>query len=542
MTRARTSFLRTAFTFVLGALVWAVNPAMAGVTNDAALVMDAESGRVLYARSGDALRSPASLTKMMTLYILFDYIKAGRVGLNDQMSVSAHAASQDPSKLGLKKGDTITVQEAIYALVIKSANDAAVVVAEYIGGSEGRFAQLMTQRARDLGMRRTQYRNASGLPDEAQLTTARDLAILSRSMMRNHPRLFDYFRATSFTWKGKTIRTHNRVLTSLNGANGIKTGYTKASGFNLTTSAERNGKRLIGVVLGGDTWKARDDEMKAMLEAWFAQLERRPNLIATYGSGTTVAEAVPVQAVAVVAPPAEAKVAVVPAAKAVERQVVARVEEAAPVTESRRALAMAPIPDEPAPAKRKGTAVAYHVPTPVAKPSRVASVAERKVRMADAAPKAKLRPGTDVAEEQGDGAEDDIVPVAKTKLVKDDVLPLNTLVSNDSDDIAQLIDAGYSKTAARKGNATAGAWGIQIGAFDSKKAAQAELDRARKTAKARLAKADDGVTTVTNQAGRTFYRARFIDLGRDEAQAACTALKAKSFKCVTFSTATADAT
>ncbi|MCC6921074.1 MAG: D-alanyl-D-alanine carboxypeptidase [Alphaproteobacteria bacterium] len=539
MTRARASFLRTAFTFVLGALVWAVNPAMAGVTNDAALVMDAESGRVLYARSGDALRSPASLTKMMTLYILFDYIKAGRIGLNDEMPVSAHAASQDPSKLGLKKGDTLTAQQAIYALVIKSANDAAVVVAEYIGGSEGRFAQMMTQRARELGMRRTQYRNASGLPDEAQLTTARDLAILSRSMMRNHPRLFDYFRVTAFTWKGKTIKTHNRVLTSLNGANGIKTGYTKASGFNLTTSAERNGKRLIGVVLGGDTWKARDDEMKAMLEAWFAQLERRPNLIATYGSGTTFAEAAPVQAVAVVAPPAEAKVAIVPAAAAAERRIVARAEDAAPVTESRRALTMAPIPDEPAPAKRKAVTVAYHVPTPVAKPTRVASVADRKVKMADA--KAKLRRGSDIAEEQGDGAEDDEVAVATTKMAKDDVLPLNTLVSNDSDDIAQLIDAGYSKAAAKKRGATAGAWGIQIGAFDSKKAAQAELDRARKTAKAKLAKADDGVTTVTNEAGRTFYRARFVDLGHDEAQAACSALKAKSFKCVTFSTATADA-
>lgn len=267
------------------------------------------------------------------------------------------------------------------------------------------------------------------------------------------------------------------------------------------------------------------------------------NLIATYGSGTTVAEAAPVQAVAVVAPPAEAKVAIVPAAAAAERRVVARAEEGAPVTESRRALAMAPIPDEPAPAKRKAVTVAYHVPTPVAKPSRVAAVADRKVKTADATPKvkAKLRPSADTAEEQGDGAEDDAVPVANTKMAEDDVLPLNTLVSNNSDDIAQLIDAGYSKAAAKKRGAAAGAWGIQIGAFDSKKAAQSELDRARKTAKAKLAKADDGVTTVTNEAGRTFYRARFVDLGHDEAQAACSALKAKSFKCVTFSTATADA-
>ncbi len=524
-------------TLVLAILAFVPGVALAGTQNDAALVMDAESGRVLYARSGDALRSPASLTKMMTLYLLFDYIKAGRIGLNDEMSVSSYAASQDPSKLGLRKGDTITVQQAIYALVIKSANDVAVVVAEHIGGSESRFAAMMTQRARDLGMRRTTYRNASGLPNDQQLTTARDLAILSRAMMRNHPRMFDYFRATYFTWKGQTIKTHNRVLTSLNGANGIKTGYTKASGFNLTTSAERNGKRLIGVVLGGDSWLARDNEMKAMLEAWFAQLERRPNLIATYGSGVpAVAEAAaPVQ---VAAAPVEGRAPI----KAVAAPVVE--PRAEPAVETRRVVAMAPIPDEPEaakPVKRKAAAeVASDVPRPLAKPVRIAAV-DRNTKVATASPKKeKMRPARDVAEDQGDGDEDMIVPAAK-RVGKDDVLPLNTLVTNGSDDIASLIDAGYSGTVAKKTSAKSGGWGIQIGAFDNRKAAMAELERARMTAKSKLERAGDGVTTVTNESGRTFYRARFTDLGHDEAESACTALKAKSFKCVTFSTATADA-
>lgn len=543
MANGRRRFWGALLTLALPLLTLAPSAAYAGTQNDAALVMDAETGRVLYARSGDALRSPASLTKMMTLYVLFDYIKAGRIKLSDEMSVSTFASSQDPSKLGLKKGDTITVEQAIYGLVIKSANDVAVVIAEHIGGSESRFAAMMTQRARDLGMRRTTFRNASGLPNDQQLTTARDLAILARALMRNHPTLYNYFRATYFTWKGKTIKTHNRVLTSLNGANGIKTGYTRASGFNLTTSAERNGKRLIGVVLGGDTWLERDNEMKAMLEAWFTELERRPTLIATYGSGApaTAEVSTPVQVAA--AAPAEAKAPV----KAVAVPVAAPTKKAEPAADTRRVIAMAPIPDEPAPAKKAKSkteaAVAYNVPRPIAKPSRVAAV-DRKTKVASAeTTRAKLRPSRDVAEEQGDGAEDDVViPVAKKKLGKDEVLPLNTLVSSDSDDIASLIDAGYTSTASKKKKgAKAGSWGIQIGAFDSRKAATAELERARAAAKSKLAKADEGVTTVTNDAGRTFYRARFTDLGSDEAQAACTALKAKSFKCVTFSTATADA-
>ena len=524
MTRARANFVRSAVAFIFGAAMLAASPAVhAGTGNDAALVMDAESGRVLYARSGDAARAPASLTKIMTLYLLFDQIKAGRMTLADEISISANAASQKPTKLGVKKGDKITVEQAIYALVIQSANDVAVAVAEHIGGSEQAFARMMTQRARDLGMKRTTFRNPSGLPDAGQITTARDMAILSRAVMRNHPDLYRYFSATEFTFRGKTTKTHNRVLTSLAGANGIKTGYTRASGYNLTTSAERNGKRLIGVVLGGDSWKERDEEMKAMLEAWFTQLNRRPNLVASYGSGVTMAAAAPAPAPAAVEPQ-PMTVAAIEAKEILAPSVPAPAPAPKPA-EARRVVAMAPIPDEPeaapapTPKKAKPVYVAYYVPQPQAKPSKIGGATRT----------AKVKTKVEVAE--GDTGDDR-------------VLPLSTLVSNDSDDIASLISANYSgdePAPARKAKKSAGDWGIQIGAFDSRKAAEHEIARARKASKRAVGAADDMVMNVTNEAGRTFYRARFTGFTNADAQAACKSLKGEGFKCVTFSTATASA-
>lgn len=484
--------------------------ARAGVGNDAALVMDAETGRVLYARSGDAARAPASLTKIMTLYLVFDQIKAGRLKLTDEITFSANAAAQKPTKLGLKKGGTLTVEQAIYALVIQSANDVAVAVAEHLGGNEQQFARMMTQRARDLGMKRTTFRNASGLPAAGQITTARDMAILSRAVMRNHPALYRYFSATEFTFRGRTIKTHNRVLTSLNGANGIKTGYTRASGFNLTTSAERNGKRLIGVVLGGDTGKARDDEMKTMLEAWFKQLERRPNLVASYGSGSAVASAPAPQPMTVASIKPEKKAAA---------------PTPQPKPDAGRVVAMAPIPDEPVaapqPKKSRPVHVAYYVPQPQAKPARVGGTATAK---------AKPQPAVEIAE--GDTA-------------NDRTLPLSTLLSNESDSIGTLIATNYSGDAAaeapRKAARSAGSWGVQIGAFDSRGAAEGEIARARKASKRAVASADEMVMSVTNAEGRTFYRARFTGYSNADAQAACKMLIADGFKCVTFSTATASA-
>ncbi len=235
----------------------------------AAVVIDGHTGRMVYARSADRPRYPASLTKVMTLYLLFEELEADRVNLNTRMQVSPRAAGQPPSKLGVRAGTTITVDDAIHALVTKSANDVAVVVAEHISGTEYRFAQRMTTRARSLGMRRTRFMNASGLPNNRQLTTARDMATLAQRVQRDFPNYFGFFSVTEFRFNGRRYTNHNRLVGRYAGTTGLKTGYTRASGFNLTATVERQGKYLIGVVLGGRTARSRDDHMVSILDrAW----------------------------------------------------------------------------------------------------------------------------------------------------------------------------------------------------------------------------------------------------------------------------------
>ena len=233
----------------------------------AAIVVNANSGEVLHETRADAIRFPASLTKMMTLHIIFDEMKRHAITKNTLIPVSAKAAARPASKLWLKPNSTITVDEAIQALAIKSANDVAYAVAEFFSGSKAAFARRMTRRARELGLKSTVFRNASGLPDKGQVTTARDMARLGVSLKKRHARHFHYFSRNSFVFRGKTIRGHNRVLGRLNGANGIKTGYTRASGYNLITSVSRSGKTIVGVILGEDSGRLRDQHMVQLLEA-----------------------------------------------------------------------------------------------------------------------------------------------------------------------------------------------------------------------------------------------------------------------------------
>jgi D-alanyl-D-alanine carboxypeptidase len=235
-----------------------------------AIVVDANSGNVLYAASPDELRHPASLTKIMTLYLLFERLEAGKLKLDSQLSVSEHASAQAPTKLGLKPGHTIAVEDAIKGLVTKSANDAAVVVGEAIGGNESDFAEMMTKKARALGMSRTVYRNASGLPNDEQVTTARDQALLGRAIQERFPSQYRYFSTLSFTYHGEAMRNHNMLLGHVEGVDGIKTGYTQASGFNLVTSVHRNNRRIVAVVLGGASAGARDAKMRSLIEAHIA--------------------------------------------------------------------------------------------------------------------------------------------------------------------------------------------------------------------------------------------------------------------------------
>ncbi len=246
----------------------------------AAFVIDAKTGRVLFSRNANALRYPASLTKMMTLYLTFQELQAGRIRKNTRFKVSRFAASQAPSKLGLRPGQRVPVEKLILALVTKSANDAAVVLAEGIAGSHSRFARRMTTTARGIGMRRTTFKNANGLPNRYQRTTAKDMSTLALRLMSDFPKYYPYFRVRSFKYNGRTYYTHNRLLRNYRGTDGVKTGYTNASGFNLTTSVRRNGKHLIGVVLGGRTSRWRDKHMRTILTRAFPKARASSILVA----------------------------------------------------------------------------------------------------------------------------------------------------------------------------------------------------------------------------------------------------------------------
>jgi D-alanyl-D-alanine carboxypeptidase len=238
---------------------------------DAALVVDGTKGTVLYARNAAVERHPASLTKMMTLYVMFERLRAGKLRMATALSVSPNAAAQPKAKLHLKAGTTITVESAIEAIVVLSANDVAVTVAENIGGTESHFTELMNGDAQMLGMTHTFFHNASGLPDQLQLTTASDLALLARHLVYDFPQYFHYFSMPSFSFNGHTIDTHDGLLGNYQGADGMKTGYTDQSGYNLVTTASRNGVRLIGVVLGGVSAQRRNREMEKLLDDGFAK-------------------------------------------------------------------------------------------------------------------------------------------------------------------------------------------------------------------------------------------------------------------------------
>ena len=238
----------------------------------ASIIVDAETGEVLRSRKADTLRYPASLTKMMTLYLLFEALENGRVSLDSRLKVSKRAARQPPSKLALGAGSTIRVEDAIRALIVKSANDIAVVVAEALGGTEAKFAGQMTRKARALGMSRTTFRNASGLPNRDQRSTARDMSRLARALMWDFPRRYHYFDDQRFRYRGQEHRTPNRLLSRYRGLDGIKTGYIRASGFNLVASAERDGRRIIAVVLGGKTSRSRNAHMANLLDLGFERL------------------------------------------------------------------------------------------------------------------------------------------------------------------------------------------------------------------------------------------------------------------------------
>lgn len=259
---------------LLASFLLAVTPASAR-QSPAAIVIDANTGATLHESAADGRRFPASLTKMMTIYLVFEQLRQRRLSLDTPIRFSHRAASQQPSKLGLAPGETITVRDAISALITKSANDVATAVAEHIAGSEAAFARRMTAKARELGMARTVFRNASGLPDRLQVTTARDMARLGLALQDNFPKRYRMFAQRRFAYGGRRYKNHNRLLGRFPGTDGIKTGYTRASGFNITTSVRRNGKHVVGVVIGQRTGRIRDAVMRKLLVKALAKASRR---------------------------------------------------------------------------------------------------------------------------------------------------------------------------------------------------------------------------------------------------------------------------
>ncbi|MEK6596434.1 MAG: D-alanyl-D-alanine carboxypeptidase family protein, partial [Pseudomonadota bacterium] len=237
----------------------------------ASIVIDVDTGKVLHESNADASRYPASLTKMMTLYMLFEAIEQRKMTLDTSMRVSAYAASKPSTNINLRSGEAISVREAIPALIVRSANDVAAVVAEALGDSEANFGRMMTDKARKLGMRSTTFRNASGLPNNEQKTTARDMAILSTRLMKDFPRYYHYFSTQSFSYKGTTYNSHNRMVRNTHGVDGLKTGFIQASGFNVATSAKRGNRRVVAVVMGGQTAASRDQHMAQLLDRSFNQ-------------------------------------------------------------------------------------------------------------------------------------------------------------------------------------------------------------------------------------------------------------------------------
>ncbi|MBV8567525.1 MAG: SPOR domain-containing protein [Methylobacteriaceae bacterium] len=514
----------------------------------AAMVVDANTGKTLYASNENELRHPASITKVMTLYLLFEQMEKGRFRLDSPITISPHAAEQPPTKLGLPPGDTIAVEDAIKAVVTESANDIAVAIAEAIGGNEGAFAELMNVKARALGMTRTFYRNASGLPNEQQLTTARDLIILGRAIQERFPREYAYFSTRVFYYRGRAHFNHNHLLGRIEGLDGIKTGYTRGSGFNLLTSVRREGRHIVSVVLGGTSAGARDRIMAGLVESNLQLAsagERTAPMIAELPQPepVKVAEATPSWPSPEVAPVPPAP-APAPPPRAPERAKVA-----APVAPVAPASTAAPIP-----VARPRLAVVSGAPRTV-QPDQTGSIplADRKRIVIDGStavetkmaanasssttpPTSTLRwiagpagAGRTIAAKPFEVALAKAEPIAAA--VRADTTrtpaansPKSDPVRSESPKPAPEATSSVPQSAPREG------WVIQIGATDDVEKANELLNRAKSREQVALASARP-FTEKVQKGDVTLYRARFAGLEPDQAEAACRMLKRSGFDC-----------
>jgi D-alanyl-D-alanine carboxypeptidase len=551
------------------------------------IIVDANSGAVLSSNNPDGIRHPASLTKIMTLYLLFERLEAGKMKLDSEMEVSERASEQAPTKLGLRPGQTIKVEDAIKSLVTRSANDASVVIAEAIAGDEADFARLMTRKARALGMTRTVYRNASGLPNDEQITTARDQATLGRAIQDRFPRYYRYFSTSVFNYRGQSIRNHNRLLGNVEGVDGIKTGYTRASGFNLLSSMRRGNRHIVGVVLGGRSGGSRDTIMRNLLaenlekgaskRTVAAITERNPTDgtvdVAEAEAASRPTKTVQVDGAIAAAEPAPATRSIAPAKPSLMAAAAAALPP--PPTKPEQTRFERQAKPEPAPLtsgviQTQPIAAIPGSAEPM-KPVKVKTVQvkARPMKLASAGPSQPAPPITNTIPARPEVAETSSAVVAKAAETDKPeaarvamppqpanhgtgqgvlgVLPASSLTQApshpaSSQALAYADPAPRAQPQAVQQNGaikpaapavTRTGWIIQVGALESEGEARQRIDLARTKASSLLSKADPFTEPVVAKDNRTLFRARFAGLERDQAEAVCRTLKRADISCIT---------
>jgi D-alanyl-D-alanine carboxypeptidase len=549
------------------------------------IIIDGNSGATLSATSPDASRHPASLTKIMTLYLLFERLEAGKMKLDTEMQVSGHASEQAPTKLGLKPGQTIRVEDAIKGLVTRSANDAAVVIAEAIAGDEDDFAKLMTRKARALGMSRTTYRNASGLPDDAQVTTARDQSTLGRAIQDRFPRYYRYFSTQVFNYHGQSIRNHNHLLGNVEGVDGIKTGYTEASGFNLVTSMRRGNRHLVGVVMGGRSGGSRDAIMRNLLAENLEKASTKRTVAAIAERSTSAnadfaeaaAEQSPTQTVqlqgviqassastdpAVRSNAPASRLSAMAAAAAAMPTPQAKVEQPAPLTSGviqTQPISVIPGSSEPmkpvkvrtvqvkagqvkvaaAGAPQPATPVTTTIAPGRADVPETSNAVVAKATEINKAEPARIEPAK---------AEPAKIEAARTDLPPQPpghgtgngllgVLPASSVPASANPPAMAYADPPpgpqpQAQNGAVKPVGIHTGWIVQVGALESESEAQQRIEAARSQARGLLAKADPFTEPVVAKDNRKLFRARFAGLERDQAEAVCKALRRSDISCI----------
>ena len=537
----------------------------------ASIIVDANSGATLQSTSPDGIRHPASLTKVMTLYLLFERLEANKMTLDTEMPVSEHASEQDPTKLGLRPGSTLRVEDAIKGVVTKSANDAAVVIAEAIGGDEDDFARMMTRKARALGMTRTVYVNASGLPADEQNTTARDQAILARAIQDRFPKYYRYFATEAFNFHGHTVHGHNHLLGSVEGVDGIKTGYTRASGFNLITNLRRGNRHLVGVVMGGRSGGSRDAIMrnllaenldKASTTRTVAAITERSPADANAEVAEDVAQSRPTQAVqvqgAVQIASSSSEPAAQPPIRSIKPSVLAAAAAAVPPAQSKpepepfsngviQTQPIAAIPGSSEPMKPvkvktvqikagqvKVASAVSSQPTPITSSITMAPRGEVPETSGAVVAKAESKaeaPASAMPEmppqPAGFGTGNGVLGQLPASSASQAMAYADPKAQTQSQPQAIQQNGAIKPVAAHTG------WIIQVGALESESEARERIEAARNQAHGLLSKADPFTEPVTAKGDKKLFRARFAGLDRDQAEAVCRALKRSDIPCMT---------